>query len=421
MAGLVAGVCLHACKIYDESLLEGKSGSPIPPDQWGSGIGWWSKKGKDGCVTAGLPTQDDRPKNTSTEELPSLYFAIRSMALGSLDRNGDKTEGAWKSLGFDLDGLCTNSDTCEIDPESFPCTPKAAMPSDGRECRDNTFGHLEADAVALQGLGKDFGLSNDAFNCALCRGDYNFVFRVSKWNGQPNDDNVRLDFYPSPGLETVPSWQCDLKAPDGAWKQNPCWGPNDKWTLQKDTYEGPLTPGAEPPNALLNDPNAYIRDGYVVGQLPENALFWFPGKSAAWAYPLKLQRAIVVAKLTEEGGGYHIKDGTIAGRARAVDLVSGFESLGLCQGHSLYQLMKSQVDLNSDVLWNGTNSESASCDALSVGIGFDAEPASFGAEKPPVTLPGCPAAGDGGTDAGSEAGSDAGDAGDGGAKDSGPG
>jgi hypothetical protein len=392
---------LHSCKVYDESLLDGQATSPVPPDQWGSGIGWWSTKGKNGCISAGLPTEADRPKSASADVLPPMHFAIRTMALGSMDRKGEKTDGAWKSLGLDLDGICTNSETCDIEPSTLPCTPSAALPPDGRECRDNTFGRLESEAIALQGLGKDFGLSNDAFNCALCRGDYNFTFRISNWNGTPTDDSVRLDFYPSPGLEQLPAWQCDLNAPTGAWKKNPCWKATDKWTIRSGSYDGKLDP-KQLPNALLNDPNAYVRDGYVVGQLPENTEFWFPGKSAAWAYPVTLQRAMVVAKLVETEGGHRIEDGTIVGRARTTDLIKAFESLGLCEGHPLYTLMKGQVGLNADVLWNGTNSESAACDALSVGIGFDADPASFGGEKPAVTLPGCPASTDGGTDGGGQ-------------------
>lgn len=421
-AGLAALVALHSCKVYDESLLGGTKGTPVPPDQWGSGIGWWSTKGTNGCISAGLPTQADRPKSTASDELAPLYFAISSMALGSLDRNGDKTEGAWKSLGFDIDGLCTNSDTCEAEVTELPCTPKAAISGDGRECRDNTFGHLESDAIALQGLGKDFGLSNDAFNCALCRGDYNFIFRVSKWNGTPNDESIRLDLYPSPGLEKTPSWSCEIDAPIGDWKKNTCWTQADRWTIQKNTFDGVLEPGKDLPNALSNDPNAYVKDGYVVAQLPENTNFWFPGKSAAWAYPLKLQRALVVAKLTQTETGYRVEDGTISGRARTNDLVSAFADLGLCDGHSLYVLMKSQIELNADVLWNGTNSEQASCDALSVGIGFEADLAGYGGERDPVTLPGCPLTTDGGTDGGGIPDGAAGDSGvDSGPKDAGQG
>lgn len=404
--GFGAAVVLHACSVYDESLLEGSK--PVPKELWGSGVGWWSKTRKDGCISAGFPTVEDRPKNTPAGDVGDLYFALSSMALGSLDRKGEATDGAWKSLGFDLDGLCTLSPTCESSDPSFACDPQSAMPGDGDYCRDNTFGKLEADTIALQGLGKEFGLSNDAFNCALCRGDYNFMFRISGWNGEPNDSNVRLDLYPSPGIETPQtSWKCDLNAPLGSWKSNPCWTETDRFTIQTKSTQG--TPSAtELPGAVLNDPSAYVRDGYIVGLLPENTLFWFPGKSAALAFPLKLQRGIVVGKLVKDGESYRIEDGTIAGRARGQDLIEAFESLGLCAGHPLFSLANTQLGLSSDVLWTGNNSDEAACDSISVGIGFDARVAAFaGIELPPSTLPGCPA-GDGGTDAATEAGSDAG-------------
>jgi len=330
------------------------------------------------------------------------------MALGSLDREGKQTPGAWKSLGFDLDGLCTNSDTCETSDPAFSCDPKAAMPSDGDYCRDNTFGNLEQGTIAIDDLGKKFGLSNDAFNCALCRGDYNFVFRISGWNGEPNDSNVRVDIYPSPGIETqTATWQCDLNAPLGAWAQNGCWGPNDKFTIQTGSFFGQFTDG-NMPDALLNDPSAYVRDGYVVAQMPENTNFWFPGKSAAWAYPLKLQRGLVVGKLVKGTDTYRLEDGTIAGRARSTDLIDAFRSLGLCENDALYSVLTTNVGLNADVLWNGTNTEEAACDSISVGIGFDAEQADFATTpRDPALLPGCPAVTDGGAEGGSDAGTDA--------------
>ena len=78
-------VVVSACDVYNTSLLEKKQGntSPIPPDQWGSGVGWWSTKRPDGCISAGVPSIDDRPKNTPEGDIGEIYFALRSMALGS--------------------------------------------------------------------------------------------------------------------------------------------------------------------------------------------------------------------------------------------------------------------------------------------------------------------------------------------------
>ncbi len=393
-----AALAVQACKVYDESLVEGTPpAGNVPKEFRGSGVGWWSTKTSNGCISAGVPTADGRPKNAGGDNIPHIYVAVRSMALGSLDRNQEPTEGAWKDLGFDLDGLCTSSDTCPQDPgTTLSCKTIGAIPPDGRYCRDNSFGKLEAEAVNFQGVGKEFGLSNDGFNCALCRGDYNFIIQISDYNGQPNDSNVRIDLYPSPGIETKPGWQCSLSTAEGAWKANECWTKDSKWTIQKDTFDGQIPADGDLPPAKLNDPSAYVRDGYIVGQLPADALFWFPGESAARAYPLTLQGGVFAGRLEQKDGTWVIEDGTIAGRAKVSDMLGGFALLGVCEGHEFYGPINLFVNGALDVLANGSVSPEATCDAVSVGIGFRAEEASFSTTPVDVTpLPGCPV--DGGT------------------------
>jgi hypothetical protein len=395
---LVSAFAFHSCKVYDSSLLDGEgAGKPVPKDKWGSGVGWWSSE-KNGCITAGVPTQAGRPASTGGTDIPPFFMAVKDMALGSLDRNGNPTEDAWKELGFDLDGKCTASPTCPTSTDVAGCS--ATVPSeDGTYCRDNTFGKLEAQAIAVEGLGKNFGLSNDGFNCALCRGDYNFLIRITGWNGQPNDNNVRLDLYPSPGLETQDAtWVCDLNSAVGAWKTNPCWARGAKFTVQEGSFDGTIQTGSPLPDANINDPAGYVREGYLIAQLPEDANFWFPGKSAALAYPLKIQRGIIATKLVDNGDGtYSATDGTIAGRAKKADLLSGFADLGLCEGNELWNLANLSINVSQDVLANGTNSVEATCDAMALGIGFTAEAADFsGTTRTAEALPGCPT-GTGGT------------------------
>ncbi len=389
---VVLGLGLYACSVYDESLLDGPKPSGVPKDQWGSGVGWWSSKRNDGCISAGVPTPGQRPKDAVGDGVPPLYFAVRSMALGSLDRDEEPTVGAWKKLGFDLDGLCSASETCQDAPFSPACHSIGAV-VDGHECRDNSFGKLEAEAVTFEGVGKQVGLSNDGFNCALCRGDYTFLIKISEWNGKDNDSNVRIDLYPSPGITEKPSWACDLDAPAGAWKTNPCWGPSAEWTIQDGTFEGAIPASGDLPNAKLNDPSAYVRDGYVVGQLPADASFWFPGESAARAFPLKIQGGIFAGKLVKDGEAYRIDDGTIAGRAKTSDLVQAFRDLGVCEAHEFFGPINFVINQNADILANGAISPEASCDAVSLGIGFRAEQATFSRQAEDVTpLPGCPVA-----------------------------
>jgi hypothetical protein len=391
---VLGALVFHSCKVYDSSLLEeGDPKKPVPKEMWGSGVGWWSYIKKDGCISAGVPSPDQRPPPSGASEIPPFFLAVKDMALGSLDRNGNPSADAWKELGFDLDGVCTASPTC---PESSdPAACSAAVPSeDGTYCRDNTFGKLESQAIAVDGLGKEFGLSNDGFNCALCRGDYNFLIRVTGWNGQPEDNNVRLDLYPSPGLETQSAtWTCDLNANVGAWKSNQCWAPGAGFTVEEGSFDGAIGPNGELPDAKINDPAAYVREGYLIALLPEDAFFWFPGQSAALAYPLKIQRGVIATRLVDNGDGtYSADDGTIAGRAKKDDLIEAFESLGLCQTtqENLWNLANTSINISRDVLASGTNSPEATCDGLALGIGFTAVSASFsGTTRTAAPLPGC--------------------------------
>lgn len=420
-----------ACNVYNDSLLKKgatTSVGPVDPSLYGSGIGWWSKKdAKTGCISAGVPTADEAPKSVDGPSIKPIVLALKAMALGSLGRDGlpNDKDPPWESLGFDLDGVCSNSDTCPT-PQSgdvqAPCHSVGGIPQDGHECRDNTFGRLEHDAVSL--IGAKYGLSNDGFNCALCRGDYNFLIRISEWDGKPNDSQVRIDMYPSPGLVTPPPWQCQLDDPNHTWRTQQCWKAGDKWTIQPGTYLGSIAKDGSLPDAKLNDPAAYVRDGYVVGQLPDNVLFWFPGDNGVTrAYPLKMQGGVVAGKLQKDkGGSWELVDGTIAGRSSIEDLKTGFEELGLCANTtSDYTLMTGYLSNFADILANGKVSPQAQCDALSVGIGFDALEATFSGKERAVTpLPGCPPDLDGGTDGG-DGGGAGGSGGTGGASGSGGG
>jgi hypothetical protein len=242
--------------------------------------------------------------------------------------------------------------------------------TDGHDCRDNTFGRLEYAAALVPELSKKYGLSDDAFNCALCVGDYNYLFRLSDYNGEANDDEVRVDLYPSPGLDKPLPWNCN----DPSWKDHPCFTPDEKFQATPDSMTTPQG-GPDLGDAKIFDGTAYVRDGYIVVKLPDSALLWFPGyKALVVAYPILLQKGIVAGKLTHGADGvWRITDGTIGGRVKGGDLVQGFRDLGLCEADPNYSVMADFVNKNLDVLADGTNDPSRTCDAMSAGIAFTAQ------------------------------------------------
>jgi hypothetical protein len=298
------------------------------------------------------------------------------MRIGSLNAAGQLDSNAWQDLGYDLDDTCTGSDTCEGADSPPSCNPTVPQIStDGHYCRDNTFGRLEYVASLIPELTKKYGLSDDAFNCALCVGDYNFVVKISGYNGQPDDDAVRLDLYPSPGLEKILPWDCSK--PD--WVTHPCFTPDLTWTIQDTSVTAPRG-GPDLPDSKLADPNAYVKDGYLVGQLPPDTLFWFPGYNAlVVAFPLKLRSATVSGKLARGPDGvWRITDGMIGGRSSEQDMVHGFRLMGFCESDPNYAVMTDFVHKNLDVTGDGTKDPSVTCDAMSVGLAFTAQGATVG-------------------------------------------
>ncbi len=402
--GLLAAAALMVgaqCSIYDTSLLA--PAAPLAPAK--GGVGWWSGAGDRGCFSARMPGPGDRPGPQSDKVLPPIYLAVQSTRLGSLGEDGKLNNNAWQDIGFDLDGVCTGVDSCPGDDTPPSCKPTVPQISiDGHDCRDNTFGRLEYAAALVPELSKKYGLNDDAFNCALCVGDYNYLFRVTGYNGEENDDKVRLDLYPSPGLERPLPWDCA----DPTWKDRPCFTPDNEFTAAADSMNDPR-PGRDFTDAKVFDDSAYVRDGYLVVTLPADTYLWFPGyKALVVAYPIKLQHGIVAGKIARGGDGvWRITDGTIGGRVRGADLVKGFRDLGLCEKDPNYFVMTDFVNKNLDVLADGKNDPNATCDAMSAGIAFNAQqvlPGKIAAVEP---LEECVLRGTAVDDAGTDAAKDA--------------
>lgn len=371
-ASLFAGAY---CNTYDPSLLEGDP-TNRPPAK--SGVGWWSKNDKRGCFSAGMPRPEDRPTPKGDRDLGPIVVAVASMRLGSVDEQGVVDQNAWQEMGFDIDGVCTASETCPSEDPPPSCKAGASqLPRDGKYCRDNTFGKLEYSAALVPQLSKKYGLSDDAFNCALCVGHYTFLIKVTGYSGEPDDDRVRVDLYPSPGLEKPLPWDCSQPS----WVNQPCFTPDMPWTVLED----PLVDkrgGPDLPDSKISDDNAYVRDGYVVMQLPQNTLVWFPGyKGLVVAYPIRVQKGLVVGKLAKGADNvWSISDGVIAGRAKKEDIVGGFRLIGFCETNDKdnYELMNTFINDNLDVLADGRSDPNAPCDAMSIGVLFTARQAKAG-------------------------------------------
>ncbi|MGE0321199.1 MAG: hypothetical protein AB7S68_02790 [Polyangiaceae bacterium] len=413
-----------ACNIYNEKLLDpdprydggvaasGGSGGNGGSGGVGGGAGgsdclagkcWWSTETAEGCADHRAPTVNDRPAATGGNDLPPFYLAIDHLWLGQT-APGDYPSGAepWQYFGLDLDGVCTNSPDCSKGEKNVvSCRAGIGVPPDGLGCRDNMFARLEPVAADQPTLGEPFGISEDSFNCELHRGSFTILIKVTGYNGEPNDDNIRLDFYMSPGVDRDQSWEC----PEQGWDQRAPWLASFPWKVDKAMLQGTAS-GSDLPNSTLADPDAYVRDGYLVGDLPDGAQMRFIGDNAnAAGFPLKFYKGIFVARPELGNDGlWTAYDGLLAGRVRQADMLTAFNQIGFCEGGDLpdgngkvaaadANLLIDYLRVNMDVMSTGEVNPSADCDSMSVGIAFTARQATPGPAVDVSPLTECPMGG----------------------------
>jgi hypothetical protein len=402
-AALALMIGATRCQIYDPSLLV----TDTRPEA-GDGVGWWSGNEDGGCFSAGVPRTEQRPPPSAAAPLPPIYLAIRTMRLGGLDPEGARSENAWKDIGLDLDSTCTLSESCPADPAkpSLSCKPSgASVPIDGNYCRDNTFGRLQVIASKVREFSEEYGLSDDAFNCALCVGAYNFIIKVSNYDGTANDDDIRVDLYPSTGLEPILPWDC---RPGSDWRTHPCFTPDRPMGVQDTALTGPITTPGELPDAKLSDPHAYVKNGYFVVALPADIIFWFPGKRAlATAFPLKIKKGIATGRLGRgKDGTWVLEDGVIAGRLPSEDMLQSFRLIGLCDPDPKYVTVRDFIQTNLDIRVADPSGPDQPCDAISMGVAFTAGQTTPGKAVHVDELKECVPPGDAGADAPSDAAKD---------------
>jgi len=408
------------CDIYDESLLTetntnepggaagaagtagGAGGAGTAGSAGGGGDYFWNRTNAcpldgtevlscgdsgEGCASEGKPSSEYRLDTDPAESERPFYIGMTRIRLGSVNDDVELSpnDDAWETIGFDVDGVCTNSSTCgfakgddlvSIDSCRAPGTP---VPFDGDGCRDNLVGQLFKIAGTSTNM-IELGFTEQAWNCAMYAGWMTLIFKVSDYSGESNDDSVRLDVYSSIGISN-PAVRCDegpnLSVQDDWWGEAP-WISSDPWQITRRSIS-PLADqddfGNELPDAVVSDPNAYVRNNWLVAKLPEGAELWLDGQRAqSPGIRFILRRGVMAAKLAKDpqSGEWSIDEGTIGGAMLNSDIVTVFRELGFCENFcNAYKSLTGYVTSFSDILASTEETlPDADCDAMSIGMAF---------------------------------------------------
>ena len=287
-----------------------------------------------------------------------VWTAIYSVDYG--DGDGVPSAATYSSIGYDLDRVCTSLG----DPAT--CVQAKHAPKDGVGGRDNAAGELIFEVKSTYKIIADpIGSKNDTKS--IQSGLFSVLFHISGYNGQPDDDQVRFEWY-------LPAQFGSDN--DGGAKAPPAWNGTDTWPLRKD---GTLTLADGGAGPLVSDDNAYVAGGVVVASLPKGS------RISGGSIEFDLSGVFVTANIVKTPQGFELQGGTLAGTWGQAQVLGGlgqlFKLVGKCADFPIYQQLKSLVCGALDVSGSGVPLPTQACDALSIGMAFVSKPV-----RPPATV-----------------------------------
>lgn len=368
-------VALMGCSVFDPSLVEdlerdaGRDAFVVDTSS-DTGAADVFDAGED-SGTLVFPTAPLRPPaSTEGPDVDERLYALRDALL---NQDGDQ----WRTIGFDLDGLHTEAP--EYDIECRPPDMESEPEVDGEGGIDNAFSHrlFPLLQLALPGLERSVRESQTAGIGAL-------LLRVTGFNGTADDPRVDVSFMQSAAGtssgDAVSFSGFDLvNEVGGALALPPSWDGMDRWWARDDGFFS-----GDENQPLIRDNNAYVSDGRLVMRLPERAQFLFITGTEVGAR-VRLTDATLMVDLRE---GESFGRVVMAGRWSILDLLDTGENIGICMGSTQREIVDSQLLVIADVRSTaGSGGEGVECDAISIGVTFQAVPGAWAGLGPSMPLP----------------------------------
>lgn len=288
----------------------------------------------------------------------AVVLAIRKMYFGDTDRHDVAGATAWKQYGFDVDGKisdATSTDVCTLTAGAASTTQ-----TDGASGTDNSFGENVLPLV-LSVAGPDFAKRNG--ERLASGGAPTILFVIDKLGSGAS-------YSPLPGRVLV-------GAPFGS---PPAWDGTDAWPIDASSLNG----------GDVGTPKLVFNGGYMNGRVWVGAPP-FVGTSLPLLFGDEVELLIsavqVAMRISADGRS---ASGILAGVLptnsflAALRQIAGRVSKSLCTASALDALAQ-KARQASDILRDGSNMPGVPCDAISIGIGFEASIVNVGAvvTRPP--------------------------------------
>ncbi|MEO6420747.1 MAG: hypothetical protein ABIP39_15150 [Polyangiaceae bacterium] len=295
---------------------------------------------------------------TPTASTTEHNFAIYNLLLGDAPRGTGAAQSttAWKKFGYNIDGKVStrnSTDVCKVSNSG----PKSVH-DNGDNGIDNSFG-ANILPIVLNTAGAE---GPSKINQAITDGSFTIMFDVLGLDDSPTQTNTGLTAQVLAG-----------GAFDAVGKTKPTFTMADNWAVRPEL----LSNKTDPKSSMVKFSDAYVVNGTFVNadQGSANSDITIALSFSGVALSLTIHKAIVTFDHTQAGLA---DNGTIAGVIGTEELITGLKavagriSTSLCTG-SAFDGIAGQIKQASDIMQDGTQSADATCDGISIGLGFVAK------------------------------------------------
>ena len=338
-----------------------ESGPAAPTSTVGPGGGGGAGGGTGGGTGGGEcphETYPDPPDGGTEGGDLDIVLAIREIFVNDEEGN---------PVGFDLENVCTcqgQGPTCLAPPNGFDCDAPRGI--------DNNLSSV----FPVLALALNVPDLATYYSARAEDGEWSLLMRIRDYNGEANDPQVRLSWYVTNGSMAPPTWQ-------GL----------DGWAISAASVQAGPDGGLDIDSPTFTDDYAFVNDNTLVASMPQADLTIGGGANRI---VFRVKAGGVVAHLEQETGLWYATRSRIFGRLQVDDMFYAISTFrdgsgsAICTGDIFYNQLKSGLCTLPDILAE-LGSSTTPCNAISVGLGFEAEEARLGEISTPLpTDGGCP-------------------------------
>jgi hypothetical protein len=297
------------------------------------------------CLVVGVP---ERPDAGPADGSVPYLFALSSFDLG--------IDASAPVPGYNIDLACSTS------PATSTCATSADPATFAEYVRDRDRGLDNAGFPLLQFVASinpsQFGPA--AIDERLRQGEFGVSIRMTDWNGQADDDSVRIELFPTLRVAnadggTVP-----------AFTSSDVWTRDDRFRVATDATR-------------FISVQAWVRGGTLVAFFSEVAIpVTVSGDDKR--FDILLREAWMTARIQGSGPAARLTDGIVAARWRTSDFLGEVRMirvgpLTVCEPparEGLYVPAKAKLCSGRDIhAASADDGKATSCSAISIGARFD--------------------------------------------------